>query len=97
MFKYEYGIKLSDDQLSQIRQKLIQTFGHEYDIKNDTELLNNQNIANAAINFLGYYQTKFGYDFTKTKLFLQKAFNDELIAKAICKTNMMYQKYHYND
>ena len=33
MFEYQYGIRLSDGQLSQFRRKLIQIFAQEYDIK----------------------------------------------------------------
>ena len=35
MFEYQYGIRLSDDQLSQFRRKLIQIFAQEYDIKSN--------------------------------------------------------------
>lgn len=35
MFEYEYGIKLSNNQLSQFRQKLIQIFAQKYDIKSN--------------------------------------------------------------
>lgn len=65
--------------------------------KNDIEFLNNQDIANASECFLKYYQTKLGYDFSKTKWLLRNAVNSEMIAKAIDKTNLMYQKYNYSD
>lgn len=35
MFEYQYGIRLSDGQLSQFRRKLIQIFAQEYDIKSN--------------------------------------------------------------
>ena len=35
MFEYQYGVRLSDDQLSQFRRKLIQIFAQEYDIKSN--------------------------------------------------------------
>lgn len=65
--------------------------------RNDIEFLNSHNIVNAADCFLEYYQTKFGFDFSKTIRLLRNTVNNGMIAKAIDKTNLMYQKHNYSD
>ena len=40
--------------------------------RNDVALLNNQNIISATLDFLQFYQTKFGFDFSKTQTIFYK-------------------------
>lgn len=65
--------------------------------QNNAAYLNSQNIINATLNFLEFYQDKFGFDFSKTILILQNTVNKEIIEKAIDKTDMMYQKHCYDN
>lgn len=65
--------------------------------KNDVQTLNSQNIIKTTYDFLQYYESKFGYSFTKTKKVLGNLVGDEFIKKAQEKTDKMYQKYSYTD
>ena len=65
--------------------------------RNDVALLNSQNIINATLDFLRIYQTKFGFDFSKTQSILKNKNGIEMLEKAAAKTDLMYQKYNYND
>lgn len=65
--------------------------------QNDIALLNSQNIVNAVSAFLEFYEIKFGFDFSKTKIVLQNTVDNGMIEKAIDKTDMMYRKYSYDD
>ncbi len=65
--------------------------------RNDASLLNSQNIINAAIDFLRFYQTKFGFDFSKTQSILENTVGIEMLEKAATKTDLMYQKHSYDD
>lgn len=65
--------------------------------RNKIELLNNHNILRAIYDFLEYYQQKFGYNFSETKVLLEKTVNDEMITRALDKASEMYQRYDYSD
>ena len=65
--------------------------------RNDTALLNSQNIIDATLDFLKYYQTKFGFHFPKTQSILENTNRIEMLEKAAVKTDWMYQKYGYRD
>ena len=65
--------------------------------QNDAALLNSQNIINAALDFLQFYQTKFGFDFSKTQIILENTAGIEMLEKAAAKTDLMYQKHNYDD
>lgn len=65
--------------------------------RNHVESLDDQNIVNAVISFLDYYQKNFGYAFSKTKKLLKSMTNGEIVEKAAARTSMMYQRYHYSD
>ena len=65
--------------------------------RNQMDCLNDQNIVKAVLDFLSYYQEKFGLDFSRTKLMLQKHADNGLVRKAADKTEMMYQKYKYEE
>lgn len=65
--------------------------------RNDVALLNSQNIVNATLDFLRFYQTKFGCDFSKTLIILENTVGNEMLEKAVAKTDLMYQKHNYDD
>lgn len=70
---------------------------NEWKDKNDIALLNNQNIINATLDFLRFYQIKSGFDFSKTQSILENTEGIEMLEKAVAKTDLMYQKYNYDD
>ena len=70
---------------------------NDWKVRNDAALLNSQNIINATLDFLQFYQTKFGLDFSKTRSILENTSGIEMLEKAATKTDLMYQKYNYND
>ena len=70
---------------------------NDWQDQNEVALLNNKNIKNATINFLKYYQTKSGLNFSKTISIIQNTANEEMIDNAINRTNMMYLKHGYDD
>lgn len=65
--------------------------------RNDVALLNNQNIISATLDFLQFYQTKFGFDFSKTQSILENTGESEMLEKAATKTDLMYKKHNYHD
>lgn len=65
--------------------------------RNDVVLLNSQNIVDTALDFLRFYQTKFGFNFSKTQIILENIVDGEMLKKAIDKTDLMYQRYNYDD
>lgn len=65
--------------------------------QNDVALLNSQNIINATLNFLRFYQLKFGFNFSETQSILENTDGIEMLEKAATKTDSMYQKYNYDD
>lgn len=65
--------------------------------RNDVALLNSQNIADAVLDFLRFYQTKFGFNFSKTQIILDDIVDGEMLKKAIDKTDLMYQRYNYDE
>lgn len=65
--------------------------------QNDAALLNSRNIINAILDFLRFYQTKFGFDFSKTQIILENIVGIEMLEKAAIKTDLMYQKHNYDD
>lgn len=70
---------------------------NDWKVQNDAALLNSQNIINATLDFLQFYQAKFGFDFSKTRSILENTSSIEMLEKAATKTDLMYQKYNYND
>ena len=70
---------------------------NDWKARNNITLLNRQNIINAILDFLQYYQSKFGLDFSKTQSILKNTDGIEMIDMAMAKTDLMYQKYNYND
>lgn len=65
--------------------------------RNDVLYLNNQNIINATLDFLQFYQKKLGFDFSKTQIILENETGIEILQKAVNKTDLMYQKHNYDD
>lgn len=65
--------------------------------RNDAALLNSQNIVTVTLDFLEFYQTKYGFDFSKTKMTLQNMVDNEMVDKAIDRADLMYQKHNYHD
>ena len=65
--------------------------------RNDVALLNNQNIISATLDFLQFYQTKFGFDFSKPKVSLRTLGRVRCLKKAATKTDLMYKKHNYHD
>ena len=70
---------------------------NDWKARNDVALLTNQNIMDATLDFLRFYQTKFGFDFSKTQSMLEVADGIGMLEKAAAKTGLMYQKYNYDD
>ncbi len=70
---------------------------NDWKVRNDVAFLTNQNIIDATLDFLRFYQTKFGFDFSKTQSILENTNGIKMLEKAATKTNLMYQKYNYND
>ena len=70
---------------------------NDWKVQNDAALLNSQNIINATLDFLQFYQAKFGFDFSKTRSILENTSSIEMLEKAATKTDLMYQKYNYHD
>jgi len=70
---------------------------NDWKARNDVAFLTSQNIIGATLDFLRFYQAKFGYDFSKTQSILENTDGIEMLEKAAVKTDVMYQKYNYND
>lgn len=48
-------------------------------------------------DFLVYYESAFGFNFSQTKQWLLLSANKEIIEKAYDKAQIMYQKFHYDN
>lgn len=48
-------------------------------------------------NFLVYYEKEFGFDFSETKQWLISIENEAVIEKAYHNTQLMYQKFRYDN
>ena len=70
---------------------------NDWKARNDVAFLTSQNIIGATLDFLRFYQAKFGYDLSKTQSILENTDGIEMLEKAAVKTDVMYQKYNYND
>ena len=62
----------------------------------DLKIVDVNNIIETSYIFLEYYEQKFGFDFTKTKQWLLTVTN-EVIEKAYNETQLMYQKFRYDN
>lgn len=60
------------------------------------DTVNEQNIMEKAYDFLDYYEKQFGFNFVKTKQWLNMS-NSQIVENAISKSCLMYEKYAYND
>jgi len=59
--------------------------------------VNDKNIINLTHSFLCYYEQRYGYNFSNTKLVLSKVNEFQIIKKSKDKMQEMYQKYQYID
>lgn len=55
------------------------------------------NIMERAYTFLGYYEQKFGFNFSETKQWLLQITNEIVVKKAYDETQLMYQKFRYDN
>lgn len=55
------------------------------------------NIIKRTYDFLEYYESTFGFNFSQTKQWLLLATNKEIIKKAYGKAQIMYKKFCYDN
>lgn len=59
--------------------------------------LDKTNIMERIYNFLEYYEKKFGFDFSETKQWFLQIENEAVIKNAYDNTQLMYQKFQYDN
>ena len=63
----------------------------------DTEALNKDNMAEAAVRFLDYYENRFQFDFKKAKETLRRIATPQMVEDALDYARDMYEEYDYDD
>ena len=70
---------------------------HDWKTQNDVSLVNCQNIIDFTLKFLDFYESNYKYDFSKTKIVLRGVVDKKMIRAAIDKTDILYQRYNYDN
>lgn len=69
---------------------------YDWKTQNDVSLINRQNITDSILKFLVFYEN-YKYNFSKTKIVLRDVVDKKMIQAAIDKTDILYQRYNYDN
>ncbi len=64
---------------------------------NNPKTVDKTNIMERIYNFLVYYEKEFGFNFSETKQWLISIENEAVVEEAYNNTQLMYQKFRYDN
>ena len=70
---------------------------NDWEKMSNFETIDKHNILEKVYTFLGYYEQKFGYDFSEIKQWILAIDDEIIVEKAYIESQLMYEKFQYDN